>query len=181
VDAHDQSAEARFRRLHEEHFEAVRRYAWRRDATTADDVASDTFVVAWRRLAEVPDDARPWLIGVARNVRLNVRRSQRRQEQLTRELSFAHPVTEVAHDAADAELSPQIAAALGSLAPLDREILLLHAWDELERDEIAVALGCSKANVSVRLHRAKHRFERALANARDRSSMSTSEGAVDGC
>jgi DNA-directed RNA polymerase specialized sigma24 family protein len=41
-------------------------------------------------------------------------------------------------------------------------VLLLSAWDELDRSEIAVALGCSKAAVSVRLHRARRRVQRAL-------------------
>jgi RNA polymerase sigma-70 factor (ECF subfamily) len=168
-------AEDRFVRLHEEHFETVRRYAWRRDPATADDVAAETFVVAWRRLDDVPADAAPWLIGVARNVRLNLLRSQRRQESLALELGRVRQPP----DAEPGELSPALAAALSSLSALDREVLLLYAWEELERGEIAAALGCSKANVSVRLHRARRRFQQAL-DAR-RAPARTTEGAVDGC
>ena len=39
-----------FIRLYDEHVEAVRRYAWRRDPALADDVVAETFLVAWRRL-----------------------------------------------------------------------------------------------------------------------------------
>lgn len=170
-------AEARFIRLHDEHFETVRRYAWRRDPATADDVAAETFVVAWRRLDDVPEDAGPWLIGVARNVRLNLLRSQRRQESLAHELRRLPSPPDRAP--ASAELSPALAEALATLSPLDREVLLLHAWEELDRGEIAVALGCSKANVSVRLHRARRRFQQALEERR--ASITTSEGAADGC
>lgn len=173
----------RFEELHREHFEAVRRYAWRRDAGSADDIAAETFLVAWRRLDEVPEDARPWLIGVARNVRLNLLRSQRRQASVAGALEAARPP--VRDDATAHELPEPVAAALAALSSRDREILL-HAWDELGRDEIAVALGCTKAYASVRLHRAKRRFEQALqrtsAARRDpgRIGLTTSEGANHG-
>ena len=58
----------RFDRLFAAHFDAVRAYAWRRDPATADDVAAETFLVAWRRLEDIPADSLPWLIGVARNM-----------------------------------------------------------------------------------------------------------------
>jgi RNA polymerase sigma-70 factor (ECF subfamily) len=164
----------------------VRRYAWRRDPEIADDVAAETFVVAWRRLDEVPEDARPWLIGVARNVRLNIRRSQRRQENVVSALQQTGPQERVEETFAF-ELPQALADALEALSPSDREVLLLHAWDDLDTAQIATALGCSKANASLRLHRAKRRFEQALGartdlrRAGDRSSTTTGEGAVDGC
>jgi hypothetical protein len=46
-------------------------YALRRVAEPSDaaDVVADTYLVAWRRLDQVPADAeRPWLFGVARKV-----------------------------------------------------------------------------------------------------------------
>ena len=66
------SAEERFTAL----FEATRlpllAYAVRRVADPADaaDVVAETYLVAWRRLDDVPAgaDARPWLFGVARRV-----------------------------------------------------------------------------------------------------------------
>ena len=77
-----QPQEARFNRLYERHFDAVRAYAWRRAPGLADEIVAETFLVAWRRLPDVPDDALPWLIGVARNVRANLNRSDRRQDAL---------------------------------------------------------------------------------------------------
>src|SRR3954449_7916869 len=92
--------EERFNRFHEQHFEAIRRYAFRRSPALADDIVSETFLVAWRRIDEVPDDVRPWLFGVARNVRLNLQRSSRRQlavsERLTGEAAAS------AHSGAEA-------------------------------------------------------------------------------
>ena len=162
------TSEERFNGLHEQHFEPIRRYAHRRSPALADDIVAETFLVAWRRIDAVPDDARPWLFGVARNVRLNLQRSSRRQlaltERLTGEIAASAPADGVAVDEA-------IAGALSGLSERDREILLLHAWEELDRRDIAAITGCSVANVSVRLHRARARFARALAaNARNAES-----------
>jgi DNA-directed RNA polymerase specialized sigma24 family protein len=51
--------EARFNRVYELHLDAVRAYAWRRAPGVADEVVAETFLVAWRRLEEVPVDALP--------------------------------------------------------------------------------------------------------------------------
>lgn len=152
--------EARFTRLYEDHHDTVRRYVWRRDPGLTDDVVAETFLVAWRRLDEVPADAAPWLIGVARNLRRNARRSVRRQEAVSSRLADAVP--QLADSGAPREPAA-LQAALRTLPPRDREVLLLAVWDGLDRTAIAAALGCSKANVSVRLHRARRRFARALA------------------
>lgn len=151
--------EERFTRLYEEHLEPVRRYVWRRDPAHCDDLVSETFLVAWRRLDDVPADARPWLIGVARNVRLNAHRSARRQDSVSQRLSeSAAPggLLEIE------SVSGAVKQALRALSELDREVLLLSVWDDLDRSQIARVLGTSKSNVSVRLHRARRRFAAAL-------------------
>ena len=126
--------EARFNRLYERHFDAVRAYAWRRAPSLADEIVAETFLVAWRRLPDVPDDALPWLIGVARNVRANLHRSDRRRDALVQ------------------RLGPEPAANADPLAS-----------DDLDRGQVARALGCSRANVAVRLFRARRRLAALLA------------------
>jgi RNA polymerase sigma-70 factor (ECF subfamily) len=153
------SNEERFKRLHDEHFESIRRYAWRREPALADDIVSETFLVAWRRLDDVPDDAGPWLFGVARNVRLNLQRSARRQQAVARRLTVAEPSSEPPEQA---ESAANVRRALAALPERDREVLLLHAWEGLDRRQIAVVLGCSLSNAGVRLHRARRRFAAAL-------------------
>lgn len=58
------------------------------DAWAVDDLAQETFVVAFRRLAELDPTlpAGPWLRGIARNLVLNHRRSVARRERVV------HPV-----------------------------------------------------------------------------------------
>lgn len=162
--------EDRFTELYDEHLEAVRRYMWRRDPSLCDDVLAETFLVAWRRLEHVPREARPWLIGVARNVRLNLLRSARRQHALSNLLIETTPGPEHSDTSHEADA---VKAALSMLTEADREVLLLSIWDDLDRTAIAHVLGCSKANVSVRLHRARRRLKATLAEASGASVRAT--------
>lgn len=136
-------------------------YALRRtDAATAQDVVADTFVIAWRRLPEVPEPPLPWLLGVARRVLANTRRGDRRRAALADRLRRESPMS--ARVAASAADSP-VLTALAALRERDREALLLHAWEGLDNAAAATVLGCSPAAFAVRLHRARQRFERKLA------------------
>jgi RNA polymerase sigma factor (sigma-70 family) len=76
-------AEARLSRLYRDHGREITGYALRRAASPEDaaDVVAETFLVAWRRLGEVPvdEEARLWLYGVARRVLANQHRAERRR------------------------------------------------------------------------------------------------------
>ena len=157
----DDEREARFTALFEAHRDAVRAYLWRRDPGLADDITAETFLVCWRRLDAVPAEPLPWLLGVARNIRLNQRRGERRRGRLEHRLrsepgSARDPAAAVGEREA-------IRTALSNLDERDREVLLLTAWDRLDRDAVAVVLGCTRANVAVRLLRARRRLARELA------------------
>jgi RNA polymerase sigma-70 factor (ECF subfamily) len=69
--------ERQFEQLFRDHRQALLRYAARRvGSDRAEDVVADAFVVAWRRLGEVPaDHQRGWLFGVASRVIANEVRS----------------------------------------------------------------------------------------------------------
>src|SRR4051794_40378150 len=116
LDRHD--AELRFRSVFS-HLGAITAYARRRGCRDADAVAAETMTVAWRRLADVPeDDPRPWLYATARNLLLaDARRASRAAAAV--EPADAAPAPEIS------ELDPALDVALRALAPLDREALLL--------------------------------------------------------
>ena len=82
--------EDRFNTLYRTHRAAVLRYASRRsDPDTARDVVAETFLVAWRKHAAIPDDpdqVQPWLYGVARRVLANAERSAHRSHRLAMRL-----------------------------------------------------------------------------------------------
>jgi RNA polymerase sigma-70 factor (ECF subfamily) len=171
--------EADFNRLYEAHYSAVRAYAWRRGPDTADDVVAETFMLAWRHLDRVPAEARPWLIGVARNVRLNQERGERRRRE--HEMQSARGEAEPSL-AQVTDGDPALADALRRLSASDREVLLLTAWEDLDRSGLAMTLGCSKTAAAVRLHRARRRLATALSagEAGDRAVSTEREGVFHG-
>jgi RNA polymerase sigma-70 factor (ECF subfamily) len=151
--------EERFTRLYDSHYSDVRAYAWRREPDTADDIVAETFTIAWQRLDRIPAEPLPWLIGVARNVRRNLQRGERRRRE--REALCAKPDV-VPSPAGGIEARSSLGLALQGLADRDREILQLAAWEGLDRAGLAAALGCSRATVAVRLSRARRRLLAAL-------------------
>ncbi|MFG6197095.1 RNA polymerase sigma factor [Nonomuraea sp. JJY05] len=160
--------ESRFEAIYEAAYPQLLGYALRRcpDPDDAADVVAETFMVAWRRMEQVPegDEARLWLFGVARNVLANQRRGERRHEQRTaalREQLAASPlVVELPGD----DLS-QMGKVFRTLSEDDRELLALVAWERLDPGQIAKILGISRNAVRVRLFRARKRFARGLAEA----------------
>ena len=154
----------RFERLFRECYPLVRAYALRRAAPdAAQDVVADTFLVAWRRLEDLPDDPLPWLYGVARRVLANQRRSADRSAALERRAAGAvvqGGSGDVGERVADAEL---LRLALDRMPEKGREALMLVAWDGLSSVRAARAAGCSRAAFAVRLHRARARLAAELA------------------
>jgi RNA polymerase sigma factor (sigma-70 family) len=155
----------RFEGVFRENYAAVRAYALRRaPADIVQDVVAETFLVAWRRLDDVPDDALPWLYGVARRVLANQLRSMRRGAALEDRLAGAAAV-EAARDpgetVGDAEI---VRAALARLSDRDREALTLIGWHGLSGARAARAAGCTRAAFAVRLHRARARLAAELSS-----------------
>ena len=74
--------------LYNEHYPTVLRYLLRRtDPETAHDLVTEVFLVAWRRINDVPSAPAGWLCGVARRLLANERRSARRREALTERMA----------------------------------------------------------------------------------------------
>lgn len=159
------SPEERFAVLFNRTHQPLLAYAVRRvvDPADAADIVAETFLVAWRRLEEVPPDeqARPWLFGVARRVLANYYRGEHRRLALSDRLrTQLHEVVPAPEAGATA-----VEIAMESLSPDDRELLRLVAWEDLARDEIAMVLQIPRATVRVRLHRARRRLLAAMQTA----------------
>jgi RNA polymerase sigma-70 factor (ECF subfamily) len=152
-----------FERIYRANYDRVLAYALcRADRDRALDATGETFLVAWRRLGDLPDQPLPWLLGVARRVLADQRRASGRRDALVTRLA-AQPAPPPGHDPADqVAASSHVNAALARLRPDDREVLTLLAWDGLTPEQAAESLGCSRATFAVRLHRARRRMEREL-------------------
>jgi RNA polymerase sigma-70 factor (ECF subfamily) len=128
----------------------------------ADDAVAEAYAIAWRRQRDIPRGAAlGWLIGVTRRVLANARRTERRAGAL-RTLLGVEPAVH-ASDPADQIADAALRAALLSLAPLDREAIILTAWFDLSSADAAQALGITPAAFRMRTTRARRRLRAQLA------------------
>ncbi|MEU0520311.1 RNA polymerase sigma factor [Streptosporangium sp. NPDC006007] len=160
-----------FADIFDRHAPALRRYVARRlGPSLADDIVSDTFLAAFRRRhrydASHPD-ARPWLYGIAARL---ISRHRRVEIRLYRALirsgvdEITEPYTERVNDRVAAQQAG-LAAALATLSPGDREVLLLVAWAEMSYEDVARALNIPAGTVASRLHRARAKTRQALGGS----------------
>lgn len=141
-------------------FAYARRHA---PADAADDVVSETFLVAWRRRSELPDEPLPWLLVVARNLLANQRRSGARADRLWLATVRAQWHLHAAAPAEDAVMErDRCVDALEACTRPEREALLLVAWDGLSVADAAAVAGCSPRAFTVRLSRARARMRARL-------------------
>lgn len=169
----DLTREARFRELFTSSYADVVRFATRRvDASAAEDVAAEAFLVVWRRLDELParpGDARAWLFGITRGCLLNARRGRGRQEALAVRLGSDDPRRldvevdlEVDAVADDAVRRVDLARAWRRLGPPHQEVLALALLDDVTSAQAASILGTTATAYRLRLVRARVALRRLL-------------------
>jgi RNA polymerase sigma-70 factor (ECF subfamily) len=161
--------------LYQTTYAAVVRFLYRKvwDADRAEDLAQEVFV---RALSHRPEKPRAWVFAVAANLaRDEARAAVRRKKHLT--LLKGDPVSrptevlsaeeQIEHD----ERMAAVRAALDSLTPRDREVLLL--WDAgLSYPEIASQTGLAVGAIGTTLARARRR----LVDAHDRQQTQDDRG-----
>ncbi|WP_299959430.1 RNA polymerase sigma factor [uncultured Modestobacter sp.] len=162
-----------FTALFDRHASTVHRYLGRRVGDLADDLLSETFLIAFRRRAAYrPEhvEVRPWLLGIATHVVHGHQRAERRRYRVL--AKAAGQPEEHGADPADAAdrldaqaLRGPLAVALAALKPRDRDALLLLAWGDLSYEEIATVLDVPVGTVRSRLHRARRQTRTALGDA----------------
>lgn len=171
-----ETADERFRGLYSTHSSAILTYFKRRtDSETACDCTAETFLIAWRRIDDVPSDALPWLYGVARRVLANQRRGGGRMGRLIEKLRGQRPESPPSPEllVVRREEDAELVAAVNRLSVQDRELLLLANWEELPHAQIGRVLGCSAHAVDQRIHRAVRRLARELGVAGQKQSGTT--------
>jgi len=155
-----------YRRTSPRVYAYVRRYC---ADDECDDVIAEVYLVAWTRLAELPADAVPWLIGTARNVLANSWRARRRRGRLVAELAGLDDLA-AADPASLAVERTDLLHAISRLSADDQEVLLLAGWDGLDSSGIATVLGCSLVAARTRLSRARRRLADRLNASLDAPS-----------
>ena len=154
-----------FARVFADLYPRIRAFTARRvGEADAEDLAVETFEVAWKKRGDDPAAVEAaWLYGIARKRCANHLNRRRRFDRAVERLSAERSV----------EDQPSLTdndGRLGSLAALslrDKEILALAAWEEMGVLEMARVLGCTRATAAVRLHRARKRARALLEPSPD--------------
>jgi RNA polymerase sigma-70 factor (ECF subfamily) len=157
--------DVRFAEIYGSYFKHVHAYFRRRTTPDrVDDATAETFLIAWRKIGQVPDgeDALPWLYGVANGVISNLWRGASRQKRLSQRLN-AMGVESVAPPEEFVVMrqeAHQILTALSSLKRADQEVLRLSIWEDLSSKDLAQSLNISVDAARQRLSRARKNLAR---------------------
>jgi RNA polymerase sigma-70 factor, ECF subfamily len=128
-----------------------------RDAAAAEDVTAIAFERVYRtrgRLDRRRGTPRAWLFAIARNAALDELRRRKRQPLDAGEAEPAGAAAASVEAIERVERGAALQQALLSLAPREREVVLLKFHGALNNAELARVLGISESNAGTRLHRA---------------------------
>lgn len=159
-----------FAEVFDRYYAEIHGYVARRlGQSVADDIASETFLVAFARRSRYDvayANARPWLYGIASNLIARHHRAERRRYQALARTGI-DDLCESHADRAVVRLDAQarrghLAAALARISDADRDVLLLVAWADLTSEEAGQALGIPAGTARSRLHRARRQLRAAL-------------------
>jgi RNA polymerase sigma-70 factor (ECF subfamily) len=146
-----------------DHATSVHRYFVRRASRDdAEDLAAEVFATAWRRRERIPTGFElPWLYRTASYVLANHRRrptltliSEYGSQQERQTTRTADPAELVMAD-------QEVRAAMARLSPRDRSVLMLHAWEGVDGEGLARALGLTRGGAAAALSRARARLRQA--------------------
>lgn len=155
-----------FAAIFDRHAATLLGYCHRRlDRATAEDILGEAFRIAFEtrhRFDRSRDSALPWLYGITANL---IMKDQRRGGRRGRALDRLQVVAgapagapfdeELAQHTANLELLAAVESYLCTLAPGDREVVVLYAWQGLGYDAIAEAMDIPVGTVRSRLNRVR--------------------------
>ncbi|TYB48396.1 RNA polymerase sigma factor [Actinomadura chibensis] len=170
-----------FAAIFDRYYAEIHRYVDRRlGPDIADDIAAETFLVAFRSRGKFQPEsgsARPWLYGIATRLVSRHRRTELRKYKAITRLQARVPVDEHEDDALTGShtVDAPLSAALTRLKHGDRDVLLLIALGDLSYAEVAQALGIAYGTVCSRLNRARRQVKAELS---DRAIASPDGGEI---
>lgn len=159
-------------------------YAALGDLHASEDIAQQTFLIAWRDLGRLQDveKIQPWLAGIARNLAMNHVRRRARDPLSASETIEPEQHTDGARSPAGEAISVEEQRILWetlAALPIDyREPLVLFYREQESVEHVAVALGISEDAVKQRLSRGRHLLQQRLAGRLERALRCTGPGAA---
>jgi RNA polymerase sigma factor (sigma-70 family) len=160
---------AAFTQLVSRHQSAVRtvlRRLTRGDAGLADDLAQETFVLAWRNIRHFRFEARfsTWIYRIA----INAWRSEaRRKRELLLDADDAALIEEASEDPPDIVSRMDLERAMGTLSDGERAAITACYYADLSHEEAAQALGIPVGTVKTHVLRGKAKLKARLAGKED--------------
>ena len=137
----------------------------------AEDALQEAFLAAYRARGSFRGDSsvRTWLLVIARHAAYHVRTRRAKSETAAADDTLESLAAAAGWGDMDperrfreGERRQRVTRALATLAPGDREVLVLRDVEELAGDEVARALGVTVPAMKSRLHRARLRLAAAL-------------------
>ncbi len=154
-----QSSEARYNRWVQDHYRFLLRSAWALTGSraVAEDVVQDCYANAWKHRAQLRDPAlaRAWLFQIMR------RSALRQLVPAPQSLDDEMPEQAAADAGSDDRLD--VVKALGRIAPMHREVLVLYYFDDMPIAQMAEALEIAPGTVLSRLARARDALKAVMA------------------
>jgi len=147
-----------------------------RDPDTAEELAQEAFVRAWRGIGGFQGQALfgTWLVQIA----IHLARDRMRERRRSRTVSLDELLEKSADDSvlvdtrsrhdplsevSDNDMMKRLEAALGGLPPSYREVFVLHHIEDVPYEEIASLTGDSVGSLKVRAHRARKLLREAIS------------------
>jgi RNA polymerase sigma-70 factor (ECF subfamily) len=159
-----------FEELVRQHQRMVHSLTYRMTGSLADaeDLAQETFLRAYEQIGSFRGTSKfsTWLYRIAVNTCLNWRQSETRRSRLYAQAAEELAAQHAGADAAPADQSGEVHAALLKLPAKQRAAIVLTVYDALNHAEAAQLLGCSETTVSWRVFAAKRKLKRLLTARR---------------
>jgi len=159
---------AAFEQLYRRHQSRVYALCWRlcgNDAHWAEDVLQETFVQAWRKLSDFRGEAAltTWLHRLAVNNVLAERRLGSARLRMVSDSLPSEDMLAAADDThADQDLEEDLEAAIASLPPRARLVLVMHELHGYSHIEIARMSGMAEGTSRAQLNRARKLMQQHL-------------------
>ncbi|BBO85298.1 RNA polymerase sigma factor [Desulfosarcina ovata subsp. sediminis] len=131
------------------------------DTHMATELVQESFVRYLGRYGE--QESRTLLYTIARNAALDALR-KKRADPMADVDAHPDPAGDPEQQMIDREALARMLAAIGKLAPVERELISLVVTADLTYREIARVLNLSEANVKVKVHRARTRLRGILGS-----------------
>lgn len=146
----------------------------------AEEVAQDAFLKAYRSLKSFKKRSTfsTWLYRIAYNTAISLVRSRKNRilsiEDFPADVIDFMRITPDENEAEKEYRNSLVSFALQKIDEDDRGLITLHYYDELSIEEISVITGISKANIRVKLFRARQKMTEIIKNVEKRQYISYS-------